>query len=108
MNKQEHAKQTIARIDEFVSTARQVKGDHFADFVLFLVDMSQLIHVNRILANFCMKNGAEDRVEAVTFLTRALMTQATTRLSITLDLSDEDTKEAIVLCDKIIDSLHTK
>jgi hypothetical protein len=107
MNKQEHAKQTIARIDEFVNTARAVKGDHFADFVLFLVDMSQLIHVNRLLANFCMEHGAEDRVEAVQFLTQAILTQATTRLSETLNLSVEDTQEAIVLCDKIVDSLKT-
>lgn len=102
------AKATIQRIDEFVSTARRVKGDNFAAFVLFLVDMSQLIHVNRILAQFCEENGAEDRVEASQFLVHAIMSQATVRMADVFNLSDEDCKEAIKLCDQIVESLRVK
>lgn len=102
------AKATIQRIDEFVSTARRVKGDGFADFVLFLVDMAQLINVNRLLANFCLEHDEEERVEAVQSITQALITQMTVRISETHGLSDEDCKEAIKLCDQIMDSLRIR
>lgn len=101
----DNAKEIIARIDEYVSTARDVKGDHFAGFVLFLVDMAQLVNVNRILSSFCMDNGAEDRVEVVQSLMHVVLTQATTRLSETLNLSEEDCNEAVTLADRIMDSL---
>lgn len=102
------AKAAIERIDEFVSTARRVKGDHFATFVLFMVDMAQLIHVTRILSNFCEENGAEDRVEAVQFLTQAIMSQTTVRMADVFNLSEEDCKEAINLCDQIMSSLKSR
>lgn len=102
------AKQVIQRIDEFISTARRVKGDPFADFVLFLVDMAQLIHVNQLLATFCLEHGEEDRVNAVQTINQALITQMTVRLSETYCLSDEDCKEAIKLSDQIIESLRVK
>lgn len=105
MNKSQ-AGQVIDRIDEYIDTARRVKGDRFAGFVLHLVDLHQLIQVMRLLSDFCVEKGGEDRVQAARFITQAIMSQSSIRLADILNLSSDDCSEATTLADQIVSSIR--